>query len=235
MIRFIYFDAGGTLLEARPSVGAVYARAGAAVGLDAAPERLDAAFREVWSGHVERLGNWPMTMGRDDQETRAWWRALVSDVLARVEYSGDVEACFSNLFDAFGNKEAWRVFDDVFHTLDALRARGARMGVLSNWDYRLPSLLEALELSHYFDPVLVSALEGLAKPDPQFFLRACERVGLSPPEVLYVGDSAKLDLEPALALGMPACLIDRVGGAGPNRIARLTEILAQLDSPPAAG
>jgi HAD superfamily hydrolase (TIGR01509 family) len=83
------------------------------------------------------------------------------------------------------------------------------VGILSNWDARLPDLLEALGLAQLFDPVLVSALEGYAKPDPEIFLRAAARAGLPASGILHVGDDPNLDLAAARAAGFHALLLDR--------------------------
>ncbi len=56
----------------------------------------------------------------------------------------------------------------------------------------------------------ISAREvGVAKPDPQIFLHACERLGLAPHQVLHVGDDPALDVAGARAVGMPAAWINR--------------------------
>lgn len=58
----------------------------------------------------------------------------------------------------------------------------------------------------------ISAREvGVAKPDPQIFLHACERLGLAPHQVLHVGDDPALDVVGARAVGMPAAWINRAG------------------------
>src|SRR5207253_960528 len=54
MIRFVYFDAGGTLIAPDPSVGAVYARAGAPHGLAASGPAMEDAFRQRWPGYTAR-------------------------------------------------------------------------------------------------------------------------------------------------------------------------------------
>src|SRR5687767_7496453 len=77
MARFVYFDAGGTLIHADPSVGAIYARAGAPHGLATSAEALQLAFQAAWKKHVEREGDAPIRMGKDDATTHAWWRRLV--------------------------------------------------------------------------------------------------------------------------------------------------------------
>jgi putative hydrolase of the HAD superfamily len=232
MIRFVYFDVAGTLLRPHPSVGEVYARACRPLGLAAAPEVLEVAFRQAWlrrqDGEVENL----LAAGKDDRATRAWWRGLVDDVLASVGFEGDRLGCADACYEAFSRPSSWRIFDDVEPALRELRRRGLGTGVLSNWDYRLPALLDALGLSTRFDPILVSALERMRKPERRFFLLACQRAGQPPAAVLHVGDQHDLDLEGARAAGMQALLVDRSAAAPSGAVIRsLAELAERIDGP----
>ena len=227
-IELVYFDAGGTLLDPYPSVGAVYQRAGAPFGLTASADALQGAFKRVWRGYTEVALDDPYRMGRDVQSTRDWWRGLVFEVFRVLDWQPEPnvqEACFDAFFAAFERPEAWRVYDDVLPTLKALADRGVGAGLLSNWDYRLPKLLEDLDLRGRFSPELISAFEGLAKPDPAFFRLAVERSGLPPHKIAYVGDRRSLDLVPALEVGMDAYLIQRGGAPEERTITRLTSMV----------
>jgi putative hydrolase of the HAD superfamily len=52
-----------------------------------------------------------------------------------------------------------------------------------------------------FEHVLESSREGLRKPQPEFYLLACERLGVEPRQVVYLDDLG-INLKPARALGM---------------------------------
>jgi putative hydrolase of the HAD superfamily len=52
-----------------------------------------------------------------------------------------------------------------------------------------------------FDLVLQSRELGIRKPDPGFYLTACERLGVTPDEVVYLDDLG-VNLKPARQLGM---------------------------------
>ena len=229
MIEFIYFDVGGTLIDPRPSVGAVYAAAGRPHGLFASPEELQAAFRHAWIDRTVPGRRSIFTMGYDEPSTHAWWRELVLDVLRAVRFEGDAEACFQSFFSAFERPESWHVYDDVLPTLESLDRLGVRRGIISNWDYRLLPLLDALDLSRWFDPILVSAFERVAKPDVAFYQRAAERAGVAPERILSVGDRQDLDLEPAERAGFRAVLLDRAAAQeGPTTVRSLSSLLDRL-------
>ena len=88
-----------------------------------------------------------------------------------------------------------------------LEDRGIRAGVLS--DYPVADKLRALGLADRFS-VLICATDpevNAFKPHPAGFLRACDLWGLSPPEVLYVGDRPDTDAAGAAAAGMPCAIV----------------------------
>lgn len=231
MIEFVYLDAGGTLIDPFPSVGGVYAKAGKAHGLKATSLDLQRGFAAVWSDARGSESTRFTTFGRDEPGTHAFWRSLVFDVLDAVDFEGDKEACFLAFFKAFEEPEAWTVYPDVQPLLQGLKARGIRAGLLSNWDYRLPPLLQRLGIPD-LQPQVISCFEGVAKPNPELYRRAVERVGIAPERILYVGDHLDLDLQPALAIGMDAYLIDRDGKLKdePRAVPSLTTLLDHLHS-----
>ena len=67
---------------------------------------------------------------------------------------------------------------------------------------------------------------GVAKPNIEFYQKALEKIPFDVHEVLYVGDSIKLDLEPASKLGFKVLIIDRDNfyPNSKNKISSLTEI-----------
>jgi HAD superfamily hydrolase (TIGR01493 family) len=97
------------------------------------------------------------------------------------------------------------------------------LGILSNWDASLPEKLGAIENAR-FQWILGSADQGVRKPDPRFFARIMESTGIEPAEILYVGDSVKLDIEPALRAGIRAVLVDRDGLYPHGNAMRITSI-----------
>ncbi len=113
------------------------------------------------------------------------------------------------------------LFEDVRPTLHALRARGLRLGVLTNGN----AGLETLNLHDLFDLELVAETIGLAKPDPEVYHYAARRADCPPAEMVMVGDSYANDVAAARAAGWRAVLLDRSGAAGrPDAISTLSEL-----------
>lgn len=119
----------------------------------------------------------------------------------------------------------FRLHDDALGAMDALEARGIRLGVVSNWDCALPDHLAALGVADRFAVIAVSAPVGAAKPDPAIFLHATTAAGVHPSRALHVGDRRAEDYDGARAAGLRALLLDRAGAErGPDVITTLASI-----------
>ncbi|HZN53731.1 MAG TPA: HAD-IA family hydrolase [Candidatus Polarisedimenticolaceae bacterium] len=215
---WVLFDAGGTLLGPRESYGAVYARLLAEEGVVVPADVVDRALHAHWA-HVDRtLPEGADRYGIHPGGEREYWLRFVEGTLARVPgvLDGPVLATrmVDRLREAFLDPGAWSVYDDVVPALRALTGMGARLGIVSNWDSRLPLLLERLGLAGWFDAVAVSHEVGYEKPRPEPFLRALTTLGGSPGLALHVGDSPELDEAGASAAGIACVLVDRDGADG---------------------
>ncbi|WP_084584093.1 HAD family hydrolase [Sphingomonas azotifigens] len=106
---------------------------------------------------------------------------------------------------AAGFRDHVRPMDGVAALLPALRARGLRLGIISNgataFQHRT---IDALGIRAAFDAILISEAEQLRKPDPRLFHRATERLGVSPERCVFVGDHPEADVRGAMAAGMGA-------------------------------
>jgi putative hydrolase of the HAD superfamily len=105
------------------------------------------------------------------------------------------------------------------------------MAIISNWDSRLPALIDRLGIRHYFETLTVSALVGYEKPHPAIFQIALERASLEPHQALYIGDDIVLDYHAARKAGMYALHLDRSSRFDPHddTITSLAELFSRLD------
>lgn len=106
---------------------------------------------------------------------------------------------------------AWRAYEDVLPCLAALS--GLRVAVLSNGDQaQQEDKLRRTGLHQYFEVVMASSALGAAKPYPEAFTLACERLAVHPAIVTYIGDRLDVDAEAATAAGLRGVWLDRQGG-----------------------
>ena len=131
------------------------------------------------------------------------------------------------LYEEFGKGERWTLYPDVLPAIRELHDMGMRMGIVSNWDARLPGLCHHLGLSRYLDFVISSANLGRIKPQASIFDYALGRVGAVPRETVHVGDHYYADVLGARAAGINPVLIDRweyAPGADCTVITSLSEL-----------
>jgi HAD superfamily hydrolase (TIGR01509 family) len=98
----------------------------------------------------------------------------------------------------------WEKFDDT----EYLREVNIPIGILSNFNSSLKDQLSLL-FGPVFSDIFVSEEFGVAKPSVDFYQRALDKINVDPKHILFIGDSFKLDLEPAMKLGIKSYVIDR--------------------------
>ena len=119
---------------------------------------------------------------------------------------------------------------DTGPVLRALRERGLRIGIVSDFAWDLRVHLDHDGLTGLVDACVLSCEMGREKPDPQLFLKACADMGTAPRATLMVGDKPARD-GGATACGLPTYLLsaeDRTGERG------LAPVLGIVDADPAS-
>jgi len=226
----VTFDAANTLVRVHWTPGGFALDCARAVGLDLGDEErgvYEKSLRSRWSEYQE------INASRDPELGDAFWYRLTQDWLDAIgqppQLAVEIKAIAPNLL--YGKSSAmFELFDDVVPTLDALDAFGIRLGVISNWDYSLHRVLEALEVHNRFEHVIASLEEGVEKPHPRLFQLALARFGVDSSRAAHVGDDPVDDFRGAQDSGMGAYLIDR--GHSETRglvLARLTDLITILE------
>jgi len=206
--KAVFFDVGGTLIRVHPSVGDVYAKHARDFGFAGTADELNKGFKLQWKkmGGIESLGN---KSGPKAEEK--FWKDLVFEVFQPLGGLDRFDEYFKLIFDVFRDGSNWKIYEDVIESgiLEKLKERDIVLGVISNWDSRLTSTLENLELANHFKFILPSAVVGSAKPDKKIFEEALRLSGVQPHEACHIGDEVKTDIEGAKKLGIHPILLDR--------------------------
>jgi putative hydrolase of the HAD superfamily len=90
----------------------------------------------------------------------------------------------------------------ILAALDAFRAVGVRLALVSDASEETVRLWPETALASRFDATVFSCLEGIRKPDPRVYGRALERIGLPAARCGYVGDGGSHELTGAEAVGL---------------------------------
>lgn len=85
--------------------------------------------------------------------------------------------------------------------LEALKQRGDRMVLVSNFYGNINAVLCDFNLDGLFEDIIESAVVGIRKPDPRIFELGVKALGVEAQEVTVVGDSMEKDILPAKSIG----------------------------------
>jgi putative hydrolase of the HAD superfamily len=185
--------------------------------------------QDAWSDEIALEGNAAglVALGRDGLPTPEAFTRYLSEHEAELFPGGedeiDLAAAMGKSFADQGvdlTDDDLRLFlrgaHDVFASsyslgasthalLEALRARGLKLAIVSNTaspEWLLRPVLEQQGLVERVDAIVLSSEVGKRKPHPAIFERALAEVGVRPDEALFVGDRLDADVVGASNVGM---------------------------------
>jgi putative hydrolase of the HAD superfamily len=226
VIEAVTLDATRTLFEPR-DLGGDYARVLSRHGLERSADDWAAAVVATWREFACSADPGRDRFAAHPGGARGFWRRFVERAAALSGAAPPSAFAAAELYEHFARGAAWRVYGDVGPGLAALAASGVRLAVVSNWDERLPRLLDELGLASRFAAIVVSSEVGVEKPHPRIFEVALERLDVRAGRALHVGDAVLEDVEGARGAGLHALRLDRRGGGD---LAGLDELAGRLAS-----
>jgi len=225
-LETVFLDAGGVLLY--PNwwrVSDALARYGVTISPEALIDADPRARREL-----DDLG----VIGGTTDASRGW---LFFDLVLSHAGVGRSEATAAALADLHSYHRASNLWEyvppDVVPALEALRARGLRLVVVSNANGTLLAHMERLGLTGRFDYILDSQDEGVEKPDTRFFEIALARSGARKETTIHVGDLYYVDVIGARTAGLRGVLLDEASlrpDADCPRVRSLDELVAEISA-----
>ncbi|WP_312767461.1 HAD family hydrolase [Epilithonimonas sp.] len=211
-IKVILFDAANTLIY-KPSLYSNMLTVLQKFSYDIDEEKL-----QYHHKLLSEIINFP------DRTSREFYKEFNAELLLSLGII-PTEELLNELFSACSYLE-WKAFDDVM-ILDKIETRKA---VLSNFNSTLNGLLDQLIGENIFSDIIISENEAYRKPHREFYELALNKLNVSPEEILYIGDSLKLDIIPAKELGFKTLLIDRLNifSNYKERISNMNDIVNYL-------
>jgi HAD superfamily hydrolase (TIGR01509 family) len=185
MIRWVFFDLGGTLLDDLPfhdyiygTMLSMFAERGYDVTMDELVSMRDLLVKKrvpVLKSLIEHF------TGKERLVN-----PLMKELMSRIEGKGP---------------ELQSPFPESQQVLEKVRERH-RLGVIANQEAGIHDLLNKVGWNRMFDVIIISDEVQLWKPDARIFKMALEKAGCEPSEAVMVGDRIDNDVTPAKRLGM---------------------------------
>jgi putative hydrolase of the HAD superfamily len=218
----VLFDAAETLFTTRGTVGEIYGDVARRYGSASSPSEIQAAFIRQFrhSGPLSTINE------------KEWWKDVVHRVFDDVGMVSNFDRFFDEVYEQFRDGRGWRLFPETLEVLGKLRQLQYKLGVISNFDSRVYSVMEGLKIRAYFDSITISSETGYAKPHPEIFKAAIRAAGVPGSRILFVGDNLADDVQAGAAAGLHTILIDRQGrysdSTGIPTIQNLRQLLNEL-------
>ena len=226
-IKGVLFDSGDALV--RPKAGSWFPRQHfidafqshgiAGVRMD----RFDAALAEG----VRYLDDHHDEATTEEVETRQF-RAAYRLILEGLGLMSPSEDLIAAILRPFEDDIGIEPFSDTVPTLESLRERGVRLGIVTdNW----PSIdrrYRGLGLRDYFDAFVISAIVGCSKPCSLIYRTAVDQIGLRPDSLLFVDDNPK-NVEGAIREGMQGVVITRYGRPAETSLPVVSDLQEVVD------
>jgi haloacid dehalogenase superfamily, subfamily IA, variant 1 with third motif having Dx(3-4)D or Dx(3-4)E len=204
----LVFDVGGTLVRLDyAALARVYARVAHERSVTLDLTRVCELLADLEMEMPQRQRQRPVSLEQDNG--KQFWDEFFADGFRRMGVPGDVTREASEIRERFQRGEFEALYDDALETLEALRAQGKRLGILSNFSSNLEDVLRQLRVHHYFSFFVVSAVVGVEKPDSRIFDAMVRAARVPRGEIVYIGDSIFHDVAGARAAGLAAILVDR--------------------------
>lgn len=131
--------------------------------------------------------------------------------------------------------DACRPIAGALETLRVLRARGVKLGLITNGSAEIQRRkVEHLGLPDLMDHIQIEGVFGVGKPEPQAYAYALDNLGTGPDRTWMVGDNLELDVLAPMRMGIRGIWVDGQGEGlpgdtpvRPNRIVRTISELVQ--------
>lgn len=127
---------------------------------------------------------------------------IVQAALGRFGFHDPILA--ADLADGFhaSRERRMRLFDDAHHVLDALKAAGVQLCLITNGESAVQrAKVERFDLGHRFHHIQIEGEHAFGKPEPAAYAHALQRLGAGPAEAWIVGDNLEWEVTVPLSLG----------------------------------
>lgn len=197
MAKAVIFDFSGTLFRCEDTVSWLRAALNQA-GIQASDDEIAEAAAKLEAtggqpGAHPKIAVPPHLVEQWERRdtTASAHRAAYSALIAQADlpWPGLTDV----LYDRHAQPDAWHPYPDTGPALRLLAERAVPVAVVSNIGWDLRPVFRHHNVDAMIRGYLLSFEEGVIKPDPRIFQRACQLLGHDPSDVLMVGDDPVAD------------------------------------------
>jgi putative hydrolase of the HAD superfamily len=150
------------------------------------------------NGFWHRLSSEQLKTRLSGIRARMWSAALTSVGVADRAVADDAASRYNEY-----RKKYFEVFPGAIDALQRLKARGMKLGIVTNgFSETHREKIALLQIGEYFDAIFIADEVGMVKPDPLLFAHACTTLGSAPARSAMVGDRYDRDVRGAHDAGL---------------------------------
>jgi putative hydrolase of the HAD superfamily len=237
--RAILFDMDDTLVQAYGRADETWLAIAAEFAAELAPlspvelsQAVSRFARDFWAD-AERHRFWRLQLGAARREVVVGALAALAQAGHRVP-AAEVGHRLADRFTAHREENA-ALFPDAHAVVDAFRARGVRLALVTNGASDLQrAKIQRFDLARRFDHIQIEGEHEFGKPDERAYLHAMRTLEVEARDTWMVGDHLEWEVAAPQRLGIYAIWCDTIGkglpaesAIRPDRIIRsLSELLA---------
>ena len=209
----LFLDVGHTLIYPTKNVAEVYALEARQDGIALCEETLSQGFLRLFAEKKRTArSNNCLAYGTTEESAKSFWWDLFVELLQEQGISEEkARPVFARIYTHFNTAGAWTLYPDADRLLDRCAKASLPIFLVSNWDARLPHVLQACQITSRVQGTIGSYAVGIEKPDPSIFDHAFALAGVdrTTAKTLHIGDSVSEDAPAAEGAGVPYRIIDR--------------------------
>ena len=210
-IKVVFFDLGSTLVFSKDPWPPFYERADRALvevlnraGIEVDPASFCIEFGGFIRSYYEK---------RIEDNLEQTTFTVLRAVLSRKNFRSVPDLVLRAALDAmYGvTQQNWYLEEDAISTLEILKSRGYRLGLISNTsdDNNVQGIINRWGVRSFFETIITSAALGIRKPDAHIFRVALDRLRVQPEAAVMVGDTLEADVLGANQSGIYSIWITR--------------------------
>lgn len=222
--RLVTFDVTDTLLTTK--FAEHYVEIGSQHGLLVEPGKLARSFKKNFAQLSKEHPIYGKYTGLGWKD---WWRTIVHNVFREQHASvstDTLDKVADSLIRCYSTSRCYHKYPGTVDLLNSLREKNIVMGVISNFDQRLESILKDFQIRQYFAFVLTSYDFGMEKPSLPIFEEALRLTRhlrteeILPQEAMHIGDGVNNDYFGAKSAGWNALLIKHDSEVDESKVPR---------------
>ena len=154
---------------------------------------------------------WPHFGATSNVTSKDWWFEVIFETFKDYDRSV-IKPLAKDLYDFYATPEPYDIFEDFYPFAKEWKEKSDKgLVVISNYDRRLPRILNQLGLANFFDDVITSEEAKVSKPSPEIFDYVIKKIKFvrDPTEILHIGDDFEKDFHGATKAGWNGALVNR--------------------------